>query len=250
MLKRIRKRKGNEDMKKGTRELQERTNRFAPIKSRHAASMRSAEHCSARSAGISHRAMLRARIESVALHALVSLSLGTQYHQIALKPTTKNKITKRTHLSFSILPVNTADSRYPRPKSKENEPIFKSGNSPVSILPARHGRTLIQPPERRSPTRQVSKSFRTAPNPRSALHKFRSCQDAPVRHPYALCPLVKAPSVRYFLPMLRKFVSISALAFCVGAKAVTADVIQLKDNASVTGKILTEKHDQVAIDVG
>src|SRR6185312_12648734 len=192
MLKRIRKRKGNEDMKKGTRELQERTNRFAPIKSRHAASMRSAEHCSARSAGISHRAMLRARIESIALHLLfVSPSLGTQYHQIPLNRSTNNKITKRTHLSFSILPVNTADSRYPRPKSTENEPIFKGENSPVSILPARHGRTLIQPPERRSPTRQVSKSFRTAPNPRSALHKFQSCQDAPVRHPYALCPLVK-----------------------------------------------------------
>ena len=50
--------------------------------------------------------------------------------------------------------------------------------------------------------------------------------------------------------MLRKFVSISALAFCVGAKAVTADTIQLKDNASVSGKILSEKRDQVAIDVG
>jgi serine protease Do len=50
--------------------------------------------------------------------------------------------------------------------------------------------------------------------------------------------------------MLRKIVSMSALAFCVGAKAVTVDTIQLKDNAAVTGKILTEKHDQVAIDVG
>jgi serine protease Do len=50
--------------------------------------------------------------------------------------------------------------------------------------------------------------------------------------------------------MLRKIVSISALALCVGAKAVTADTIQLKDNASVTGKILSEKRDQVAIDVG
>jgi len=63
-------------------------------------------------------------------------------------------------------------------------------------------------------------------------------------------PLVKAPSVRYFLTMLRKIVSMSALAICVGAKAVTVDTIQLKDNAAVTGKILTEKHDQVAIDVG
>ena len=50
--------------------------------------------------------------------------------------------------------------------------------------------------------------------------------------------------------MLRKFVSLSALAFCVGARAVTADMIQLKDNATVTGKILTEKRDQVAIDIG
>lgn len=50
--------------------------------------------------------------------------------------------------------------------------------------------------------------------------------------------------------MLRKFVSMSALAFCVGAKAVTADVVQLKDNAQISGKILAEKHDQVAIDIG
>jgi serine protease Do len=50
--------------------------------------------------------------------------------------------------------------------------------------------------------------------------------------------------------MLRKIVSMSALAFCVGARAVQSDTIQLKDNAAVTGKILTEKHDQVAIDVG
>jgi serine protease Do len=57
-------------------------------------------------------------------------------------------------------------------------------------------------------------------------------------------------AVRYFHTMLRKFVSLSALAFCVGARAVTADMIQLKDNASIMGKILTEKRDQVAIDIG
>ena len=50
--------------------------------------------------------------------------------------------------------------------------------------------------------------------------------------------------------MLRKFVSMSALAFCVGAKGVQADTVQLKDNAAVTGKILTEKHNEVVIDVG
>ena len=50
--------------------------------------------------------------------------------------------------------------------------------------------------------------------------------------------------------MLRKLVSFSALAFCVGAQAVQSDTVQLKDNAAVTGKILTEKRDQVVIDVG
>jgi serine protease Do len=50
--------------------------------------------------------------------------------------------------------------------------------------------------------------------------------------------------------MLRKIVSMSALAFCIGAEAVQSDTIQLKDNAAVSGKILTEKRDQVAIDVG
>jgi serine protease Do len=50
--------------------------------------------------------------------------------------------------------------------------------------------------------------------------------------------------------MLRKFVSMSALAFCVGAKGVQADMVQLKDNAAVVGKILTEKRDQVVIDIG
>lgn len=56
--------------------------------------------------------------------------------------------------------------------------------------------------------------------------------------------------VRYFLTMLRKIVSLSTLAFCVGARAVQSDTIQLKDNAAVVGKILAEKRDQVAIDVG
>jgi serine protease Do len=50
--------------------------------------------------------------------------------------------------------------------------------------------------------------------------------------------------------MLRKFVSFSALAFCVSAKAVQADVVQLKDNAEIIGKILTEKRDQVVVDIG
>jgi serine protease Do len=50
--------------------------------------------------------------------------------------------------------------------------------------------------------------------------------------------------------MLRKFVSLTALALCVNARAVQADMLQLKDNAAVVGKILTEKHDQVVIDIG
>jgi serine protease Do len=50
--------------------------------------------------------------------------------------------------------------------------------------------------------------------------------------------------------MLRKFVPLAALAFCVSANAVQSDVVQLKDNAQISGKILAEKRDQVAIDIG
>jgi serine protease Do len=56
--------------------------------------------------------------------------------------------------------------------------------------------------------------------------------------------------VHYFQTMLRKFVSFCALALCVSTKAVQPDVVQLKDNAEVSGKILAEKRDQVAIDIG
>src|SRR6266853_140139 len=50
-------------------------------------------------------------------------------------------------------------------------------------------------------------------------------------------------------PMLRKCCLFSALAF-LGMQTVTADTIQLKEKAAITGKILSEKRDQVAVDVG
>ena len=49
--------------------------------------------------------------------------------------------------------------------------------------------------------------------------------------------------------MLRKCFSTLLLAVCA-QQAVLADTIQLKDKASITGKVLAEKHDQVAVDVG
>ena len=49
--------------------------------------------------------------------------------------------------------------------------------------------------------------------------------------------------------MLRKSFLVAVLACCAVA-AVRADTVQLKDKASVTGKILSEKRDQIAVDVG
>ena len=49
--------------------------------------------------------------------------------------------------------------------------------------------------------------------------------------------------------MLRKCLFLLALALCAG-QAAMADTLQLKDKAAITGKILAEKHDQVAVDVG
>ena len=48
--------------------------------------------------------------------------------------------------------------------------------------------------------------------------------------------------------MLRKCVFVLFGAFC--SIQLLADTLQLKDKASVTGKILAEKRDQVAVDVG
>jgi serine protease Do len=49
--------------------------------------------------------------------------------------------------------------------------------------------------------------------------------------------------------LLKKYFTLQALLFC-SLCLVSADVIQLKDQATVTGKILTEKPDSVAVDVG
>jgi serine protease Do len=48
---------------------------------------------------------------------------------------------------------------------------------------------------------------------------------------------------------LKKHFALSVLLFC-GLRLACADVIQLKDQAAVTGKILAEKPDSVAVDVG
>ena len=53
--------------------------------------------------------------------------------------------------------------------------------------------------------------------------------------------------------MFKQFVVCLALLGCgfhAGAAAAPADVLQLKDNASITGKILAEKRDLVVLDVG
>ncbi|MEK7685128.1 MAG: trypsin-like peptidase domain-containing protein [Verrucomicrobiota bacterium] len=49
--------------------------------------------------------------------------------------------------------------------------------------------------------------------------------------------------------MIIRFVTSLAVCFC-GISGFAADVLQLKDNASITGKILAEKPDQIAVDVG
>lgn len=51
------------------------------------------------------------------------------------------------------------------------------------------------------------------------------------------------------IPMLHRVFK-SALAGLTLMTGARADVVQLKDNASVTGKILAEKRDQVVVDVG
>jgi serine protease Do len=67
---------------------------------------------------------------------------------------------------------------------------------------------------------------------------------------FPLPPLVKVPLLHYRLPMsLKKYFALPVLIFCA-ASVASADTIQLKDKAAVTGKILAEKSDAVVVDVG
>ena len=49
--------------------------------------------------------------------------------------------------------------------------------------------------------------------------------------------------------MLRPCLLLSALVAC-GLTAGLADTIQLKDKAAIVGKVLAEKPDQIAVDIG
>jgi serine protease Do len=49
--------------------------------------------------------------------------------------------------------------------------------------------------------------------------------------------------------MLRSRLILSALVAC-GLPCALADTIQLKDKAAITGKVLAEKHDHIAVDIG
>ena len=55
--------------------------------------------------------------------------------------------------------------------------------------------------------------------------------------------------VQYFQTMVRVCFGVLTLAFCAW-QAGFADTIQLKDKAAITGKVLAEKSDLIAVDVG
>jgi serine protease Do len=62
--------------------------------------------------------------------------------------------------------------------------------------------------------------------------------------------LVKNAGLHYRLTMsLKKYFALAALLFC-GFCPADADLIQLKDQAAVTGKILAERPDSIVVDVG
>ena len=62
--------------------------------------------------------------------------------------------------------------------------------------------------------------------------------------------LVKGSLLHYRLTMsLKKHFALAVLLFC-GLRPACADVIQLKDQAAVTGKILAERPDSIVVDVG
>src|SRR6267378_5454673 len=61
--------------------------------------------------------------------------------------------------------------------------------------------------------------------------------------------LSKACSFGIVSPMLKQCFFVSGLILC-GLQAAPADTIQLKEKSAIVGKILSEKRDQVVVDVG
>jgi serine protease Do len=61
--------------------------------------------------------------------------------------------------------------------------------------------------------------------------------------------LVKPAQLAYYHTMLKQAVLILGVAVC-GMHGAFGDTLQLKENSSIVGKILAEKRDQVAIDIG
>src|SRR5208337_2479318 len=62
-------------------------------------------------------------------------------------------------------------------------------------------------------------------------------------------PLVNHPPARYS-PVVLKQLVLPTMLVCCGLETGLADVIQLKDKASVSGTVLAEKRDQVVVDIG
>src|SRR6266404_6569048 len=61
--------------------------------------------------------------------------------------------------------------------------------------------------------------------------------------------LSKALSFGIVSPMLKQCFFVSGLILC-GLQAAPADTIQLKEKSAIVGKILSEKRDQVVVDIG
>ena len=78
---------------------------------------------------------------------------------------------------------------------------------------------------------------------------FKSCPATPRPASVPRHSLVKAPPSDYCLSMLRSCAVVAAVLAWSLASAL-ADTIQLKDKAAITGKVLAEKKDQIAVDVG
>jgi serine protease Do len=85
------------------------------------------------------------------------------------------------------------------------------------------------------PSGVIPETTIVAPEPRRFFHTGR---------------LVKGSWLHYCLTMsLKKYFALAILLFC-GLHPAGADVIQLKDQAAVTGKILAERPDSIVVDVG
>lgn len=120
---------------------------------------------------------------------------------------------------------------------------------------------LGEPPDNQGWTETEGHANRHSKNTPKSIHKYavrfalaaakvKKVLRQPATAEFTATPLASDAVLRYRQYMSLNKVITAATLLAVSAASISADVIELKDSAAISGKILTQKRDSVVVDVG